>query len=165
LRKECSGTAAGLVTLRHAINNPKKGEEIMRKRIISSLVLGVAAMLTLGASNLQAQGKCNLETIKGAFGYLNTGTAFGTALASVGSMTFDGAGNIAGTDTNSFGGAISTTPFTGTYTVNGDCTGTLTVNFGFFSVNNHIVIVDNGKEINLIETNAGTIATGVMKRQ
>ena len=41
--------------------------------------------------------------------------SFGTSLASVGIMTFDGAGNVSGKDTNSFGGTITANaPFTGT---------------------------------------------------
>ncbi len=117
------------------------------------------------APEAKAEGKCNLLTVKGSYGYLNTGSAFGTTLASVGTMTFDGAGLVSGNDTNSFGGSISSSPFTGSYTVNADCTGTVAVSFGFFTINNNMVIVDNGKEIFIIETNPGSVATGVFKRQ
>ncbi len=149
----------------------------MRRAITSTLaalmIVAAAAFINVLGAQAQDKGKgegkadqqCHLNTIKGSYGYLNTGTAFGTSLASVGVMTFDGAGNITGNDTNSFGGSISSSAFTGSYTVNANCAGTLTVNFGFFTINNSMVIVDNGREINLIETNAGTVATGVMKRQ
>ncbi|MGZ5437229.1 MAG: hypothetical protein ACXW3F_14340 [Pyrinomonadaceae bacterium] len=143
----------------------------MRKHVITTLAaltIFFAAAFTNGLA-VQAQGgpnkQCHLGTLKGSFGYLNTGTAFGTSVASVGIMMFDGTGNVSGKDTNSFGGSISSAPFTGSYTVTPDCTGTLTINFGFFTIENNMVIVDNGKEINIIETNPGTIATGVMKRQ
>lgn len=78
---------------------------------------------------------------------------------------FDGAGNFSGSDTNSFGGAVSTYPVSGTYTVERDCTGTLNVNLPGFTITNNIVIVDEGKEILVIQTNPGTVVTGTMKRQ
>ena len=43
-------------------------------------------------SKVQAQDgarRCNAVSIKGSYGYLNTGSAFGASLASVGSIIFD----------------------------------------------------------------------------
>ena len=139
----------------------------MRKQTIR-MIATVMFLFTAGiilVPNARAEGNCNLQTVKGSYGYLNTGSFFGTLLASVGTITFDGAGNVSGYDTNSFGGTVTQNTFTGSYTVNAGCTGTLTVSFGFFSINNNLVIVDNGKEINVIETNPGAVATGVFKRQ
>jgi hypothetical protein len=135
--------------------------------LISTLMflVGISATISTMAPEARAQGNCNLQTVKGSYGYLSTGSFFGTPLASVGSMTLDGAGNISGNDTNSFGGSVSSNPFTGSYSVNADCTGTLAVSFGFFTIDNHMVIVDNGKEIFVIETNPGSVATLVLKRQ
>lgn len=122
--------------------------------------------------------RCNENTISGSYGTNITGTFLvppapgstnpptAVPFASVGRLTFDGVGNVSGRDTNSFGGDVTRNPTTGTYTVDRDCTGTLIVNLSNgFVINNDIVIVDGGKEIFLIQTNPGTIVTGVMKRQ
>lgn len=122
--------------------------------------------------------RCNLRTISGSYGSNITGTFFlpppsgssapptGVPLASVGRLVFDGIGTVSGTDTNSFGGTISVNNATGTYTVNDDCTGTLNVTFpNGFTITNNLVIVDGGKEFFVIQTNPGTVITGVFKRQ
>ena len=129
------------------------------------IVASLSAPLVSGVQAQDAGRRCSAQSLKGSYGYLNTGTFAGTPLASVGAMAFDGVGAISGNDTNSFGGSVSSNPFGGSYTVNADCSGTLNVSFGFFTVNNKFVIVDSGKEILMIETNPGAVATGVFKRQ
>ncbi len=117
-----------------------------------------------------AAGRCGENTLRGGYGTHLSGTFFVSPtmpvpLASVGRLVFDGAGNFSGSDTNSFGGTVSTYPVSGTYTVERDCTGTLNVNLPGFTITNNIVIVDEGKEIFVIQTNPGTVVTGTMKRQ
>lgn len=121
--------------------------------------------------------RCSVRTIRGSYGSNITGAFIlppagstqpptSVPIASVSRLVFDGAGNVSGTDTNSFGGAVSTNAVTGTYTVNEDCTGTLDVTFpNGFTVANNTVIVDGGREISLIQTNPGAVITGVLKRQ
>ena len=116
--------------------------------------------------------RCDERTIAGNYGYKFTGTFFvspttSLPLTSVGRMIFDGTGNVSGTDFGSFGGSFGTYTATGTYTVEADCTGTLnvTLNPGGFTIDNKIVVVDNGKEIFLIETNPGAVVSGVIKQQ
>lgn len=122
--------------------------------------------------------RCNENTLGGSYGTNISGTfllppAPGSTnpptaipIASVGRLVFDGVGNVWGKDTNSFGGDVTRYPVSGTYTVDRDCTGTLTLNLSNgFVINNDLVIVDGGKEVFMIETNPGTVVTGVMKRQ
>lgn len=122
--------------------------------------------------------RCSLRTIRGSYGSNITGAFIlpppagstqpptSVPIASVGRLVFNGDGAVSGTDTNSFGGAISINAVTGTYTVNEDCTGTLDVAFPTgFTVTNNFVIVDGGREISLIQTNPGAVVTGVFKRQ
>jgi hypothetical protein len=122
--------------------------------------------------------RCSPRTIRGSYGSHIKGTFIlpppagstqppaSVPLASVGRLVFDGVGAVSGTDTNSFGGTISTSAITGTYAVNEDCTGTLDVTFPTgFTVTNDIVIVDGGREIAFIQTNPGALVTGVFKRQ
>jgi len=126
-----------------------------------TVLLGAAFLL---APPARAEGKCNLETIKGGYGFLNKGLAFGINFAGVGAMTLDGTGNLSGHGFTSFGGAISNDTFTGSYTVNADCTGTLSVTFPtMFTVTSSMAISDNGKEVFLIFTVPGEVGTGTMK--
>lgn len=76
-------------------------------------------------------GRCSLATLKGTYGVLEQGTIVGqlpgfppppfpVVISAI--PTYDGAGKFSGTFTASFGGAIVPGTFTGTYTVNPDCT-------------------------------------------
>ena len=104
---------------------------------------------------------CSNETYKGNYGFTATGTIAGLgAFAVVGRFTADGQGNIAGSQTRNFNGQIVHETYTETYAVNPDCTGSsqkktstgIDVNFGF-------VVLNHGKTILAIETDAGAVVT------
>ena len=79
---------------------------------------------------------------------------------------FDGHGNLSGTSTADFGGFVSPVTFTGTYTVNGNCTGNLTVDAGASGiVHRDLVIVDAGREVEFVSTDPGVVIAGSMKKQ
>jgi hypothetical protein len=134
---------------------------------ISTLIfiVGISAAISTAAPEAKAQARCNLLTVKGSYGVLATGSFGPAQLATLGTVNFDGAGNISGQSTSSFSGSISSDSFTGTYTVNEDCSGTINFVYAFFTISGNTVIVDNGKELFLIETNPGAVASGVLKRQ
>lgn len=68
-------------------------------------------------------GTCSAETLKGTYALLGQGTAPGPVpLAHSGFATADGNGNLVGEDTQNIGGVVMPSYFTGTYTVNPDCT-------------------------------------------
>jgi len=68
-------------------------------------------------------GKCFSETVKGDYALLGQGTAPGPVpLARTGLFSADGKGNLVGEDTQNSGGTATPSMFTGTYTVNPDCT-------------------------------------------
>jgi len=50
-------------------------------------------------------------------------------IAAVGRAVLDASGNISGTESRSVGGGFADETFTGTYSVNADCTGTTTLQF------------------------------------
>jgi hypothetical protein len=136
------------------------------KRIIGvSLALAVSAALLVlspiskpGVQVVHAQSGCNVGTVAGTYGFNNPG--FVTAnhsvkgaevpFAAMGIIAFDGAGNVSGTYTLAFKGGISSgNTFSGTYTVNSDCTGSTTVTG---APNLNLVILGGGTEIFAIET-------------
>lgn len=60
---------------------------------------------------------------------------------------FNGAGTFFGSATVNIGGAVANPAFTGTYTVNSDCTGTVTVNVPSFGLTLHeaVVVIGGGQ--------------------
>ena len=79
---------------------------------------------------------------------------------------FDGHGSLSGTSTADFGGLVSPVTFTGTYAVNPNCTGSLTVDAGpNGTIHRDLVIVDGGNEVEFVSTDASVVIAGSMKRQ
>jgi hypothetical protein len=108
-----------------------------------------------------------LQTLKGNYGFRGDGTFIGVGLLSaVGLQSFDGQGNAQGSETANLNGFPTHSTFAGNYTVNDDCTGTITETFdNGFSGTFDIVIVDNGKEIFAIASAPpGGVFTAVYKR-
>ena len=65
----------------------------------------------------------------------------------------------------SLNGNVSQGTFTGTYTVNSDCTGTYTVqNPMGLTVHAFFVIADGGNELRIVITNPGTVINCVARR-
>jgi hypothetical protein len=53
-----------------------------------------------------------------------------------------------------------------TYTVNPECTGSITVDLvGGPTINFNFIIVDRGKELRSIQTDAGTVIMGNLRQQ
>ncbi len=84
------------------------------------------------STSAQADGTCTLASRAGDYAYTWTGTMVlptgAVPAAGVGRSTFDEAGNMSATQTVSRGGTVSQVTVKGTYTVNPDCTGTITAN-------------------------------------
>jgi len=107
---------------------------------------------------------CRAATLNGRYGLTFSGYSTNGAVpapitafipsAGEGLVTFDGNGNLSAAETVSLGGLIHPVNLPGTYTVNSDCTGTLT------TANAHLnlVIVRNGREILAINTDPGRVA-------
>ena len=139
------------------------------KRIFS--LLFVLAVVVTTTSSVYAQ--CSNATLTGSYGLIGDG--FGTRgpspkskvvpFAQVGVVTFDGAGNASFTVTQVFdnegGGLFEAVP--GTYTVNSDCTGTVTIED--FGLHFYIVTVGGGAEFFAIQTDIGTTNTVHGKKQ
>src|SRR5215472_8474872 len=120
----------------------------------------IAAVIALALSlapraNADEKG-CSNATLRGTFAYTSTGTiaappVIAGPFVEVGTQSFDGTGGTTLTATSSQNGNISPLTATGTYTVNPDCTGTMTLQVSFpgfpvFPVHVSFVIDDNGDE-------------------
>jgi len=87
--------------------------------------------------------------------------------AEIGRQTFDGRGNTDATATLSANGNIFRVTVQGTYVVNPDCTGSMTLYVSPFgaTVLLDFVIDDDGAELRAIITDAGAIESVVFKKQ
>lgn len=132
------------------------------------LVVVLASIFVLHAvPTAHAQEECSSASLLGSFGVTSSGTIVGVgALGAVGVVTFDGQGNHIGFDTISLDGSIiPKLTFTGTYSVNSDCTGSDTENFqNGLTIHRNFVIVDAGGEIRFIVTNPGNAVTAFARK-
>lgn len=114
---------------------------------------------------------CSNATLKGAFadkdtGFITAPPALAGPFAGVNLETFDGHGALTGTGIVSLNGNVFPGTFTGTYTVNPDCTGTYTVQNSLGStVHAFFVIDDSGNELQIVITDPGTVITCIARRQ
>ncbi len=156
------------------------------KRIVSALLaLAVLAALVIvtatskhGVRAVYAQGGCSVATLTGNYAVSITGFTTPTSkdveghedpIAAVGVFAFDGAGNFSTSFTLALNGDISTgNTASGTYTVNSDCTGSITWTTGpFAGVTFNMAVIGGGPEIFGIDTDttAGITATFDAKKQ
>lgn len=105
--------------------------------------------------------KCNLSNVVGTYGVSGGGTVqVGTADpvqdTEVGLLTADGNGNVSGSVTFSANGTLLAATYTGTYTVNSDCTASASITD---SLGEHLhevgVVLKGGAEIRFIGTDPG----------
>jgi hypothetical protein len=116
---------------------------------------------------------CSNASLQGSFGFTNTGTNIALPpplagpIAQIGRQTFDGRGNTHGIGTLSANGNIIRVTVQGTYAVNPDCTGSLTLDVSPFgsTVNVDFVIDDDGTELRALVTDPGAIESLVFKKQ
>ncbi len=93
------------------------------------LLLTVASLCCLPGI-VAAQQPCNIATLQGQFVF--TGRGFieavdpGVQRVHYGTFVFDGAGNFTGKQSSSRGGKIGREKIQGAYTLDADCTGTMT---------------------------------------
>jgi hypothetical protein len=134
-----------------------------------AIVVGLA-----GTAAAQSSPACSTRTLRGIWGYTETGWVIAPAptggtvtvtAAAVGRYGFDGAGYFDGKQHSSANGTVGADTKEGTYSVNPDCTGTLTLTAYRDGVPQRLsvwtfVLVDNGLEMRGIMTSM-TLPNGV----
>ena len=125
-----------------------------------------AGLMTLAPGLCSAQApRCT--TLIGTYAVAFSGMAIfppsttPTAFAGVAIVTYDGAGKWSGVESANFGGLIlRSAPFSGTYILNADCTGTTTDKFPNGSTGHtDFVLADGGKTIHAVGVDAGPPGT------
>jgi hypothetical protein len=131
------------------------------------LATAVLAALVLLTTTAYAKGGCSVATLKGNYAVTFSGfqvNATPQPFYGQGLVTFDGAGNIAGTLNASLNGVPALSiPYTATYAVNPDCTGVANGTNGSDSL--AFVILDDGSEILATDISAPDTINSVFKKQ
>ena len=98
----------------------------------TTLLIAVAALCLSLAPAAQAGQKCSNAKAAGTWGFTLAGTLIlptgPVPGAAVGRLSMDAAGNVSGTEARNVGGDFANETIIGAWTVNSDCTGTLTAN-------------------------------------
>jgi hypothetical protein len=151
----------------------------MRRNIVPTTLLVVFATVfvpgILSRTQAREHRACSEASLQGGFGFLSTGNlnALPAPLAGpfveVGRQTFDGRGNTDGTATASANGNLRHFTLQGTYVVNPDCTGSMTLLVSPLgaTVPLDFVIDDNGAEFFAITTGGitGNTESRVYRKQ
>ena len=101
-----------------------------RNFVHAGLVLATICIASLLPLQAQAA-QCSQASIAGNWAYTYTGTVFvpnPLPAAAVGHAHLDSSGNVTGSQTHTLAGQTEVEDISGTYTVNKDCTGSMTIN-------------------------------------
>ena len=172
---DCSGTQTLTVT-------PQSSAQYTSYSSFQLVQNGQAALFSTSSTNAVVTGEfyragaqgvtpCGTATLTGTYGFLAAGPPLGSSapLSGVGEVTFDGKGGLtfkfAVNDNNpGFVGVVSSSG-SGSYSVAGDCSGTAAFTLGPASVANETLAIVQGGNILLMETDPGTLFSGVMQPQ
>ena len=133
------------------------------------LVVGAAALLTsVGAGyakdeNASSRAKCSKATLKGTYlfafnGVEIKGNSDQRPFAIAGYDVFDGNGEVKGVASGNFNGEVTRKdPFTGTYTVKANCTGTVAYRDG---PQIDVFIAPDGSKFAFVRTDPEFVAAG-----
>lgn len=152
---------------------------LKRATTVLLVIAGLTALTGSKALNVHATTPaCSNAILRGGYGAGTTGlinnssnpndVTIGTFVpfAEAVHFVFDGRGNLSGSSTADYAGFVFPVTFTGTYTVNPNCTGSLTADTDSSgTVHRNLVIVDAGNEVEFVSTDAGLVIAGSMKKQ
>jgi hypothetical protein len=149
-------------------------------RITMAIILGAAFLSLAPRTRAQDERGCSSSSVAGRWGFTTNGTVVGIGPRdSLGIFTLDGTGNLLnGKATSSLNGSITDEMFSGTYSVNPDCTGKFSIEIFDLSGNKlltatlNVVFDDNVRELRAMYTSAvlpsgtalGTVITAQGKR-
>jgi tetrahydromethanopterin S-methyltransferase subunit D len=137
------------------------------------LVSAGAAFVRLGhPPAARAETGCGAGTLQGTYGIQMQGwlpssssAAPTVPFAQIGLLTVDGAGNARVAVTSNAGGQIARDTYTFIYQVSSDCTGSMMPAPGVMAGSTDFVLVDGGKQLFLVVTQAGVVMSGLAIRQ
>jgi hypothetical protein len=140
--------------------------------LILLVVVGVAALLsTVGAGYAKdenaSRAKCSVATLKGTYLFAQNGVEIKgdeqRPFALAGFDVFDGDGGVKGVASGNFNGEVfRKDPFTGTYTVKANCTGTVTFRgVGGATTQGDIFIAPDGSKFAFVGTDPESVGASI----
>lgn len=104
----------------------------MKRNFGSTTVVLIAFALFVVSTSRSARAQgCSMATVAGTFGFTATGSLLPPTgpvpIAAVGDATFNSDGTVSGAEARNVGGGFANETLTGTWAVNPNCTGNLTV--------------------------------------
>jgi hypothetical protein len=142
----------------------------MNSKLVRLVVLNLSGVVLLGTLVL-AQPKlpatCSITTLHQRYGFAINGTSSGNPFTAVGQIAADGNGTLAGNETISDNGSVGNLlGVLGKYTINSNCTGTMTIQAqGQSKQNFDITVIAAGTQIDLIQTDSGATILGTAQAQ
>jgi hypothetical protein len=127
-----------------------------------------ASLSILGmVPQVHAQNSCNQINLQGVYSFVASGTLGSAPFVAAGQTTYDGAGAAAGSIQISMNGTVTPVlAWSGTYTMNPDCTATKAANIpGLGTIHFYITWGDQLNELRFIATDPGTTISGTARKQ
>ena len=138
--------------------------------ILILLVVGAGALTTVGAGYAKdenaSRAKCSEATLEGTYLFAQNGVEIKgneqRPFAIAGYDVFDGNGEVKGVASgNSNGKVFRKEPFTGTYTVKVNCTGTVTFTGGATASQGDIFIAPDGSKFAFVRTDPEDVGASI----
>jgi hypothetical protein len=134
------------------------------KRAVAILSLALLACTGARLASAEDDSYCSNASLTGKYGFVLNGTIVGLGpISIVGTITYDGSGNLAVRERAVINGnVLPPETFQGTYDVKPDCTGSASNSLGHHSV---FVIVNHGKTVHEEGTDSGSVLTILIEKQ
>lgn len=141
----------------------------MRLSMVILLALLLQLPLTAATGSVQiGGGTCSNATVSGTYFYLLDGEVSSggevVAYAVFGKLIANGAGQFSGNDYESLNGQQASYSFSGTYTVQSNCAGSMTYTINSQTITLTFQVVNNGEDAFLAVSTPGTVVTGAAHR-
>ncbi|MDP8988665.1 MAG: hypothetical protein M3N41_01120, partial [Acidobacteriota bacterium] len=124
-----------------------------------AVILGRAYQVTTGTV------QCGRGLLSGSYGFAFSGTSGGLRVAEEGQMVSDGDSNLTLTGVFNSNGTTSQMASAGNYSLRSDCSGAVAISNSSGIANYALALVENGKRILFLETDAGTTVSGQAQTQ
>jgi hypothetical protein len=136
------------------------------------LVVGAAVLNTVGVGHAKdedtssSRAKCSEATLKGTYLFAQNGVEIKgndqKPFAIAGYDVFDGKGKVKGRASGNINGEVfRKDPFTGTYTVKANCTGTVTFRGGAAATQGDIFIAPDGSKFAFVRTDPESVGATI----
>jgi uncharacterized protein (TIGR03437 family) len=129
------------------------------------LLTGTSALAAAANAPQIGGGNCSTSTVKGTYYYILAGTVSSGGqtepYAELGQLVADGSGGVSGKSFTNLNGHAETYPLTGTYSVQSNCTGSMTLRMNSqLSAAVTFQVINNAQAMIVAISNAGEVVTG-----